>query len=92
MRKMLKQVVLCAAIAGVFVLAAVAQSNFGLLGPENVGVAVLTGAVLPPVLTEVAVADGPTIPPDPVDIPMLRANVADGPTIPPDPVDIPSRA
>ena len=91
MRNMLKQAVLSATITGLFVLACLAQSNLGLLGPENVRVAVLSAAVLPPTLTEMAVADGPVLPPDPIDIPALRAKVGDGPVLPPDPIDIPSR-
>ena len=108
MKIILKQVVLCGTIAGLFVLASVAQSNLGLLGSENARVALLTAAVLPPALTEMANADGPVLPPDPIDIPAridgpvlppdpidipaLRVSLGDGPVLPPDPIDIPSRA
>jgi hypothetical protein len=90
MKTILKQIVLCGTIAGLFVLASVAQSNLGLLGSENARVALLTAAVLPPALTEMANADGPVLPPDPVDIPALRATLGDGPVLPPDPIDIPA--
>jgi len=88
MLKTFKQSVVCATIAGLFVLAAFAQRQFGLLGPEDVRVAVGFAAVLPPAPVDQIVADGPIFPPDPVDIPAVAA-AQDGPIFPPDPIDIP---
>lgn len=91
MKNTMKQVMLCVTIAGLFVLAGFAQSSFGVLGPENARVPLLTAPVLPPAMTEMAVQEGPIVPPDPIDIP-ARAAVQEGPIVPPDPIDIPARA
>lgn len=90
MKNLVKQTVICATICALFVLAVFAQRPLGLLGPETSGVALVTAALLPPGSTSVMVQNGPVWPPDPVDIPRLKA--ANGPVWPPDPVDIPRSA
>ena len=73
-----------------FVLAVLVNQQLGLLGPKTSGIALLTAALLPPSPAEAAWSNGPFFPPDPVDIPALKAEVRNGPFFPPDPVDIPS--
>lgn len=90
MRNIAKRAALCGTIMGLFVLACAAQSHVGLLGPEQVRVALMASAVLPPTSAEVTVADGPIFPPDPIDLPQVAAQ--DGPIFPPDPVDLPAVA
>ena len=85
----LRQSVVCVTIVGLFVLAVLANRELGLLGPKTAGVALGAAAVLPPRANEVAVLNGPILPPPPIDIP--RAGTRNGPILPPPPIDIPAR-
>ena len=86
MKNLLKHTATCATISMLFVLVVFALH----LGPATSGVALLTAAALPPDSVDVAWSNGPFSPPDPVDIPALKAGVRNGPFSPPDPVDIPN--
>ena len=74
----MKEMVLCATICLLFVLAVFVPGHVGILGATTTGTGLVTGAMPAPGLEQIGWMDGPFPFPDPIDWP-VQAKLATGP-------------